>query len=109
MSGTDAERVLKCAFNPPALQIPPVRWESAYARLTAPRPGAGTEVARQFTITAAGGGRAAQASGSIVQECSVRRDIRPVLRPVLRLPLGRAIVVYVSCVLAFIGGLLTER
>lgn len=87
LSGTDAEGVLQFAFNPPTLQIPPGRWASAQVRLTAPRPEAGTEATRQFTITAAGGGRAAQASGSFVQQSSVRQDIRPVLRPVLRMTL----------------------
>lgn len=85
LSGTDAEGIVRFSFNPPALNIPPGQWATAQVRLSAPKPEAGVEVARPFTIVAAGGGRIAEASGSLVQASSARQSMRPVARLLLTL------------------------
>jgi hypothetical protein len=85
LSGTDAEGVVHFAFNPPSLNVPPGQWATAHVRLSAPHPEAGAEVGRPFTITAAAGGRIAEASGSFVQASSARRSLRPIARMFLTL------------------------
>lgn len=85
LSGTDAEGIVRFSFHPPALHIPPGQWATAQVRLNAPKPEAGVEVARTFTIVAAGGGRIAEASGSLVQASSARQSIRPIARVLVTL------------------------
>jgi len=51
VSGYDPERVVRLAFEPAQLELPPGGWAQVAVRVSSPRPEAGAEDRRPFTVT----------------------------------------------------------
>ena len=89
LRGDDPENIVRFAFTPAVLDVPPGRVASAAVRVRAPRPPGGAVVTRPFLIMATDGRSEAQASGSVIQSTSSRR---PVARALFTLLGGLAMI-----------------
>lgn len=70
MGGSDPEQAVHFTYNPPVVDVAPGRVVAVDLQLNAPRPQAGQEQTRPFTVTAGDGRRTVQASASLVQTSS---------------------------------------
>ncbi len=89
VSGYDPERVVRLAFEPAQLELPPGGWAQVAVRVSSPRPEAGAEDRRPFTVTVNDGATVVESSGTVVHGAG---DPRPAMRIGL-VVLGAALMV----------------
>jgi hypothetical protein len=89
LSGSDPERKIRFAFDPPTIHVPPGRQASAQVALTVPRTAAGEEVIRPLTITASDGWEEIRADGTLIQMATSQRAL---VRVIVTLIGGLAII-----------------
>jgi hypothetical protein len=89
VSGYDPERAVRLTFQPAHLEVPPGGWVQVGVRVSSPRPEAGAEDRRPFTVTVNDGATVVESSGTVVHGAG---DPRPVLRIGL-VVLGAALMV----------------
>ena len=83
LGGDDPENVIRFAFNPAVLEVPPGQVATTTVRLTAPRPPGGQEVTRTFAILATDGRQETRIDGSVIQSAANRRPVARVLLTLL--------------------------
>ena len=79
LRGDDPENIVRFAFVPSVLDIPPGQVASSNVTITAPRAPAGQQVTRPFAILASDGRSEVQAEGSLIQSSAERRPLARVL------------------------------
>jgi len=90
LRGADPENIIRFAFNPGLVDVPPGQVAASAVTLTAPRPRGGQELTRPFTIMASDGRTETKAEGSLIQS---RSASRPAWRIILTL-LGAAAMIF---------------
>jgi hypothetical protein len=83
LGGDDPENIIRFAFNPAVLDVPPGQVATTTVRLTAPRPSGGQEVTRPFAILATDGRQETRIDGSVIQSAANRRPVARVLLTLL--------------------------
>jgi len=77
VSGYDPERVVRLAFQPDRLEVPSGGWAHVGVRVSSPRPEAGAEDRRPFTVAVNDGTTVVERAGTVVHGAG---DPRPALR-----------------------------
>jgi hypothetical protein len=79
LRGDDPENIVRFAFVPSILDVPPGQVASSNVTITAPRAPAGQQVTRPFAVLASDGRSEVQAEGSLIQSSAERRPLARVL------------------------------
>jgi hypothetical protein len=79
MRGDDPENIIRFAFAPTMLDIPPGQVATTRVTVTAPWAPAGQQVTRPFRIVASDGRSEAPAQGSLIQSSAERRPVARLL------------------------------
>jgi P pilus assembly chaperone PapD len=79
LRGDDPENIVRFAFVPSVLDIPPGQVGSSNVTITAPRAPAGQQVTRPFAVLASDGRSEVQAEGTLIQSSAERRPLARIL------------------------------
>ena len=79
LRGDDPENIVRFAFAPSVIDIPPGQVASSNVTISAPRAPAGQQVTRPFAVLASDGRSEVQAEGSLIQSSAERRPLARVL------------------------------
>jgi hypothetical protein len=77
VTGYDPERVVRLTFEPAELEVPAGGWAQVAVRMSSPRPEAGSEDRRPFTVAVHDGTTVVERTGTVVHGAG---DPRPALR-----------------------------
>lgn len=83
LHGDDPENVVRFTITPTVVEVPPGGLARTTVTVRAPRPAAGREVTRPFSVQATDGRAVTQAEGTLVQTSAERRPLARILLTLL--------------------------